>query len=100
MKSWSLKREYPEEFIENEMRKVKFCKEGIKKAEGVKGIPLAITYQPKLKYLGRIINQNIYLLNMKEETKKIFVPGSMVSAESDVNVTTSTQAYLYLIVFL
>ena len=100
MKSWSLKREYPEELIENEMRKVKFCKEGIKKAEGVKGIPFAITYHPQLKYLGGIINQNIYLLNMKEETRKIFVPGSMVSVESDVNVTISAQAYLYLIVFL
>ena len=39
MKSWFLKRGYPEKRIENEMRKVKFGKEGIKKAKGVKGIP-------------------------------------------------------------
>ena len=33
MKSWFLKREYREKLIENEMRKVKFSKEGIKKAK-------------------------------------------------------------------
>ena len=31
IKSWFLKRKYPEKLIENEMRKVKFCKEGMKK---------------------------------------------------------------------
>ena len=31
MKSWFLKREYPEKLTENKMRKVKSCKEGIKK---------------------------------------------------------------------
>ena len=60
MKSWFLKGEYPEKVIENEMEKVKFCKEGMKKAKGVKGIPSVVTYHPQLKNLGRIINQNIY----------------------------------------
>ena len=55
MKSWFLKREYTEKLIENEMRKVRFCKEGIKKAKGVKGIPFVVTYHPQLKNLGRII---------------------------------------------
>ena len=34
MKSWFLKGEYPEKPNENEMRKVNFCKEEIKKAKG------------------------------------------------------------------
>ena len=46
MKSWFLKREYPEKLIENEMRWVEFYKEGIKKAKGVKDIPFLVTYQP------------------------------------------------------
>ena len=78
IKSWFLKRGYPEKFIENEMRKVKFGKEGIKKAKGVKGIPFDVTYHPQLKNIGRIVNQNIYLLNMYEETKKVFSPRPMV----------------------
>ena len=56
MKSCSPKREYSEKLTENEMRKVKFCKEGIKKAKGVKGIPFVFTYHPQLKNLGRVIN--------------------------------------------
>ena len=46
MKSWFLKRGYPEKFIENKMRKVKFGKEKIKKAKRVKGIPFVTTYHP------------------------------------------------------
>ena len=53
MKSWFLKRGYPEKLIENEMIKVKFGKEGIKKAKGVKGMPFVVTYHPQLKNLGR-----------------------------------------------
>ena len=64
MKSWFLNREYPDKLFENKMRKVKFCKEEIKKAKVVKGIPFVVTYHPQLKNLGRIINQNIYLLDM------------------------------------
>ena len=44
MKSWFLNKEYhPKKLIENEMRKVKFCKEEIKKAKVVKGIPFVVT---------------------------------------------------------
>ena len=46
MKSGFLKREYPKKLIENEMRKVKFCKEEIKKAKVVKGITFVVTYHP------------------------------------------------------
>ena len=88
MKSWFLKRGYPEKLIENEMRKVKFGKEGIKKAKGVKGIPFVVTYHPQLKNLGRIINQNIYLLNMNEETKKVFSPRPMVSFRSPRKISS------------
>ena len=78
MKSWFLKRGYPEKLFKNEMRKVKFGKEGIEKAKGVKGIPFVVTYHLQLKNLGRIINQNFYLLNMNKETKRVFSPQPMV----------------------
>ena len=70
------------------MRKVKFCKEGIKKVKGVKGRPFVVTYHPQLKNLGRIINQNIYLLNMNEETKKVFLPRPMVSFRSPRKISS------------
>ena len=43
MEHWFLKREYPGKLTENEMRKVKFRKEGTKKTEGAKGIPFVVT---------------------------------------------------------
>ena len=46
LKFWFLKKGYPEKLIEIEMIKVKFGKEGIKKAKGVKGIPFVVTYHP------------------------------------------------------
>ena len=79
MKYWFLKRGYPEKLIENEMRKVKFCKEEITKTKGVRGIPFVVTYHSQLRNQGKIINQNIYLLDMNKESKKIFSPWPMVS---------------------
>ena len=64
------------------MRKVKFCREGIKKAKGIEGIPFVVTYHPQLKSLGRIINQNFCLLNMNGETKKVFSSRPMVPFKS------------------
>ena len=57
MKSWFLERGYPEKPIENEMRKVKFGKVGIKKAKELKTHHLLLRTTPKLKNLGRIINK-------------------------------------------
>ena len=64
------------------MRKVKFCREGIKKAKGIEGIPFVATYHSQLKSLGRIINQNFCLLNMNGETKKVFSSRPMVPFKS------------------
>ena len=69
MKSWFLKREFPEKIMRKKMRKCKFRKEGVKTTKGVKGIPSVVTYHPQLKNPGRITNQSICLLNMNEETK-------------------------------
>ena len=68
MKYWFLKRGYPEKLIENEMRKVKFCKEEITKTKGVRGIPFVVTYHSQLRNQGKIINQNIYLLEINKES--------------------------------
>ena len=73
MKSWFLKRVYPKELVEDEMRKFKFCKEGRKTTKVVRGIPHLVTHHPQLKYLGNI-HKNFYSLDMNEETKTVFSP--------------------------
>ena len=44
-----------------------------------KGIPFVITYHPSLKNIGRIINQNIYILYINEDVKSVFTPAPMIS---------------------
>ena len=80
MKSWFLKREYPERLISAEMDKVKFSIiEGKSDSKTQKSIPLTVTYHPLLKSLSSIVNNNLYLLHMDQEVKGTFTLQSMVS---------------------
>ena len=75
MKSWFLKREYPERLVAAEMGKVKFSNiERRSNSKTQKGIPLVVTYHPLLKSLSSIVNNNIYLLHMDQEVKGTFTP--------------------------
>ena len=79
MKSWFLKRSYPEHLVDTEMKKVKFKPR--EKAEKIKSkkVPFVVTYHPSFSCLHNIIRDNTYLLYMNEEVKNLFLPGPMVS---------------------
>ena len=47
-----------------------------------------VTYHSQFKHLGRIINQNIYLLNRNDETKKVFSSRPMVSFRSPRKISS------------
>ena len=47
-----------------------------------KGVLFVKTYQPSLKNVGRIINQNLYILSMKRVKVYLFTPSSMISFRS------------------
>ena len=82
MKSWFLKREYPEELISAEMDKVKFPNiERKSSSKTQKGIPLVVTYHSLLKSLSNI-NNSIYLLHMEQKVKRTFTTQTMVSYRS------------------
>ena len=49
-----------------------------------KGVPLVVTYHPILISIGKIIYDNLYLLNMNEELKHLFKPGHMISFRSSL----------------
>ena len=77
---WFFKREYLEKLISAEMEKVKFSNiERKSNSKTQKGVPLVVTYQPLLKSLSSINNNNIYLLYMAQEVKRTFTPQTMVS---------------------
>ena len=79
MKIWFQKRRYPENIIENEMKKVKFpsCNKAQRKKS--KGIAFVVTL---LKQLERILRRNMYLLNMNAEVKQTFTLVPMFSYRS------------------
>ena len=60
------------------MKKVSFG-ENRSKTKSVTGMPFVVTYHPRLKALGKIIHENLNLLNMNDEFKDTFTPGPMVS---------------------
>ena len=89
MKSWFLKRGYPERIIDYEIEKVNFREN--KKKSGInkrKGVPFVVTYHPKLKNLSNIIKDNLYLLYMNDEVKKTFTPSPMISFRSSRKISS------------
>ena len=83
MKTWFRRRDYPEDLINTEMKKVKFSpprkNANTKKS---KGIPFVVTFHPLLKGLNKIIKKNMYILIMDNEVKGTFSSEPMVSFRS------------------
>ena len=73
MKSWFLKRKYPEKLIVNEMKKVRFFPAIPQNKKREKGVPFVVTDHPILNILIKIIRDDMYLLNMNEEVRKTLV---------------------------
>ena len=80
MRSWFYKRDYPKVLVETKMGKVKFSGYNRRNKREKKGIPLCD--HPSLKNIGRIINQNLYILYMNEDVKNVFTPAPMISFRS------------------
>ena len=71
LRSWFLKRGFPEKIINTEMSKVKFNVANKKSNNRQKkGVPFVVTFYPKLKIFENIINKHFYLLYMNDEVKK------------------------------
>ena len=82
MKSWILKRGYPENMIDEEMKKVKSSEKSSNNSKGSKGVPFVVIYHPSLNCLSRILKENLSILYMNREAKAVFSPGLMVSFRS------------------
>ena len=83
MRSWFVKREYPEKLIDSEIWKVKFnIKESNRKNKSQNGVPFVGSYHPLLNSLYGIIRKNLYFLNMDQKVKEVFSSHTMVSFRS------------------
>ena len=83
MKIWFPRRDYPEDLIDTEKKKVKFSppRKNVNTTNS-KGIPFVVTFHPLLKGLNKIIKKNMYILNMDNEVKGTFSSEPMVSFRS------------------
>ena len=77
--SWFLKRGYPENRIDEKMKRVKFSGKRSKKSKESKGVPFVITYHLSLNCLSRIIKDSLNILYVSLEAETVFSPGLMVS---------------------
>ena len=76
LRSWILKRGYPEKIIYAEMSKVKFNVDNKRSNNRQKK---EISFTQKFKVLQNIINTHLYLLCMNNEVKRVCTPKPMVS---------------------
>ena len=98
MRSWFYKRGYPKGLVEKEMGKVKFSGYTKRNKREKKGVPFVTTYHPSLKNIGRIINQNLYILYTNEDVKSVFTPAPVISFRSARKLSSYLgRAKLYLL---
>ena len=74
MKSWFLKRGYPNDVIQKEMKEVKISKTLSTRKDNIKGVQMVVTYHPGWKNIDQIINKSLHLLYMDQEFKRVFTP--------------------------
>ena len=60
------------------MGKIKFSGYTKRNKGEKKGVPFVITYHPSLKNIGRIINQNLYILYVNEDVKSVFTQAPII----------------------
>ena len=59
------------------MKNINFAESRIKTKSDT-GVPFVATYHPRLKAVGKIINEILHLLYMSDEIKETFTPSPIV----------------------
>ena len=89
LRSWFLKRSYPEKIINTEISKVKFNVDNKRSNNRQKKrIPSVVIFHPKLKVLKNITKKHLYLLYMNNEVKRFFTPKPMVLFSSSRKISS------------
>ena len=86
LRVWFKARGYPGDLIESQIQKAlrKRNSFGSKKSES--GVPLVVTYNPKLDRLGNILFRHRHVLSLNDEAEKVFTPAPFVSFRSSRNL--------------
>ena len=96
MKSWFFKRDYPEDMIDEEMKKVKFSEKDSKESKESKEVQFVVNYHSSLNCISLIIKDNLKILYMNREAKAVFSWGNLASFRSaHENSSCLVRAKLY-----
>ena len=63
MKEWFLARDYPENIVNEQIKKVVFGKSQPSRKNSENDIPFVVTYHPKVKKLGKLIKSRKHCIN-------------------------------------
>ena len=76
MKPWFSERIQPLHLLEGKTKKVKFILNVNDRNKGkyIKLVPFALTYNPKLQSLNKVLTKNLYFLYIGKEGEKVFTP--------------------------
>ena len=85
IRSWFGKRGYPKKRVDNQLRKV--IENRLEQLPGHQakhgtGVPLVVTYHPRLHDLSRMIRKNFIYLYPEEQVKQVFTPAPFASFQS------------------
>ena len=67
--------------MKKEKGKVCFSKSTESKSESQEstGVSLVLTFHPKFKSIGQLLNKHLHILYMDQETRNVFTAGSMAT---------------------
>ena len=71
MKLWLPKSGYPENIVNQELRKVESSESSGRTSKIVKGVCLVATYHPLLQKIGRIFHRHLDLLYTDQEVERV-----------------------------
>ena len=77
MKEWFSACGYPEKVVKEQMKLIVFGKK--KQKDSTKGVPLVVTFHPKLTFWAKKFKELSKYLRLDLEVKAVFTPKQMVS---------------------
>ena len=90
LREWFIKRDYPRELIDSQLKRVMEKKRETLFAEpkekSMSGVPLVVTYSPALAGISKIVHKHLNTLYLDTEAKRVFTPAPFVSFRNGYNL--------------
>ena len=89
LKAWFQNRGYPKTLVDNQLKRVIETRQTSEQTyKRGNGVPLVLTYHPRLKNVIDIIKKYLVFLHAKEQVENIFTPAPFVSFRAGFSLRT------------